>query len=402
MYSKAKEIVEKITSKGFIAYYAGGWVRDYLLGVDSYDIDIATNATPDIIKSLFEHTVPIGEAFGIILVIIDEHSFEIATFRKDLEYKDGRRPSTIEYTTAREDALRRDFTINGMYFDPFDEKVIDYVDGQKDLKSKIIRAIGDPNLRFKEDRLRMIRAIRISCRFDFEIEENTKKAILYHAKNLFPSVAIERIYQELMKMSKYDNFKNGLISLFEMGLLQEIFEDLKNIDIEVLKNRLIHLSSLPTDTPTVIKLLELFSYKDLEQKINFCKYLKLSNEDTDFIKQYHLIQKAILEENPTDFDLAHLMKSSDFDLILKIIASHMPINKREDLITFYQGKKAALRPCIERIKNKCPLITSKDLIALGVKPGPKMGAFLKTAEIISINEKIENKASLLQKIKKLL
>jgi poly(A) polymerase len=195
MHKKATQIVETLKEKGFIAYFAGGWVRDFLLGIDSDDIDIATNAPPETIEKLFPHTIPIGKAFGIILVIMNEHKYEVATFRKDIEYKDGRRPSAIEYTTAFEDAKRRDFTINGMFFDPLSEKVMDYVGGEEDLKKKIIRAIGNPHERIKEDRLRMLRAIRLSSKFDFEIEEKTKKAILAHSNELTPFVAIERFYQ---------------------------------------------------------------------------------------------------------------------------------------------------------------------------------------------------------------
>lgn len=142
-------IVDTLSKAGFIAYYAGGWVRDLLLQHPSDDIDIATNAPPETIQALFPHTVPLGIAFGIVLVIIDHHGYEVATFRKDIDYKDGRRPNRIEFATAMEDAKRRDFTINGMFYDPLEEKILDYVGGQEDLQKKIIRAIGNPHKELK-------------------------------------------------------------------------------------------------------------------------------------------------------------------------------------------------------------------------------------------------------------
>ena len=176
-HPEALKIVQTLTQAGFIAYYAGGWVRDNLLNYPSDDIDIATNAPPEKVQALFPRTIPIGLSFGIILVVMDNHQYEVAAFRQDFDYLDGRRPSRIEFSSAEEDAKRRDFTINGMFYDPIQEKLLDYVGGQKDLELKTIRAIGDPHERIKEDRLRMIRAIRLSCRFQFAIDPLTEKAL---------------------------------------------------------------------------------------------------------------------------------------------------------------------------------------------------------------------------------
>ena len=159
-HPQARYIVDTLAKAGFVAYYAGGWVRDFLLGHPSDDIDIATNAPPETIQALFPKTVPIGIAFGIVLVIVEGHPYEVATFRNDLEYQDGRRPLRIEFTTAEEDAKRRDFTINGMFYDPLQKTVLDFVGGQQDLQKQLVRAIGNPHARIAEDRLRMIRAIR--------------------------------------------------------------------------------------------------------------------------------------------------------------------------------------------------------------------------------------------------
>src|SRR3989344_4012952 len=231
-HPQASYIIETLAKAGFIAYYAGGWVRDFLLKHPSDDIDIATNAPPETIQALFPHTVPIGIAFGIILVLIDGHPYEVATFRQDLDYKDGRRPSRIAFATAVEDARRRDFTINGMFYDPLQHIILDYVGGQADLEKKVIRAIGNPHQRIQEDRLRMIRACRLSCRFGFHVDPATLQAICAHAKELFPAVAIERVYQELTKGHAFGKLRSMLIQLHEWTLLATLFPELEGIPLK--------------------------------------------------------------------------------------------------------------------------------------------------------------------------
>jgi len=195
----ALSICQTLHEKGYIAYFAGGYVRDMILEIPSDDIDIATDASPDVIQSLFSRTIPLGIAFGIVVVILKKESFEVATFRKDLKYKDGRRPEEVAFCSPKEDADRRDFTINGLFYDPFKKEILDYVGGKEDIKEKIIRAIGDPFVRFEEDKLRLIRACRFAARFDFKIDSHTQQAMLAEAPSLFPSVSIERITQELKK-----------------------------------------------------------------------------------------------------------------------------------------------------------------------------------------------------------
>src|SRR5215469_3788554 len=149
-FAHAKQIVQTLAKAGFTTYFAGGWVRDYLMNHPSDDIDIATKAPVDVIQRLFPKTIPVGLAFGIVIVVVEGHQFEVATFRKEKGYVDGRRPTHIESASPKEDALRRDFTINGLFWDPLTETLYDYVEGQKDLVSGIIRAIGDPHARFLE------------------------------------------------------------------------------------------------------------------------------------------------------------------------------------------------------------------------------------------------------------
>ena len=400
MHRKAKFIVEKLTEEGYVAYYAGGWVRDFLLGCDSDDIDIATNAPSEFVETLFENTYPIGAAFGIILVIVDEDEYEVATFRKDLNYADGRRPSSIEYTTALEDAKRRDFTINGMFYDPLKEEILDFVDGKKDLDNKIIRAIGNPHERIKEDKLRMIRAVRFQSKLKFTIEEETQKAIKAHVKELFPSVAIERVYQEFCKMSQSKNFFEAILSLFDFGLLQEIFPQLKDLDRKEISQRIKYVDFFPENAPPIAKLLELFPSATLKEKLEIAAYLKLSNEEMQFIRYCHRTALSLKENNLSLYDFAYLFADKYCDLTLKIIAAHMNLQKRKEFEKEMEFKKNILYSAICRIKNKEPLVKAKDLILLGIHPGPYMGELLKEAEKIAINEHLEEKEQVLVKLKK--
>lgn len=199
----AVEVVKKLRHAGFEAMWAGGCVRDQMLGRQPDDYDVATNAVPDQIRQVFgrRRTLPIGAAFGVITVRGPREAgqIEVATFRRDAQYSDGRHPDSVTYSTAEEDAQRRDFTINGMFFDPLAEQVIDYVGGQQDLKQKIVRAIGDPQARFQEDKLRLLRAVRFAATFDFTLEAATRAAI----KQLAPQVLVvsaERIGGEMRRM----------------------------------------------------------------------------------------------------------------------------------------------------------------------------------------------------------
>jgi poly(A) polymerase len=174
---KAISIVQALRRQGYEAYFAGGSVRDMLLGKMPQDYDIATSAHPEDVRRIFLDTVPVGAQFGVILVLIDGQPFEVATFRHDGPYLDGRRPSEVRYGSLEEDVRRRDFTINGMVYDPLADRVIDLVEGRRDLEERRIRAIGDAARRFQEDRLRMIRAVRFSAKLEFVIEDATFRAI---------------------------------------------------------------------------------------------------------------------------------------------------------------------------------------------------------------------------------
>ena len=399
---EAKFIVKTLVTEGYISYFVGGWVRDFLLNHPSDDIDLATSAPPEVVESLFSHTIPIGKAFGIILVIIKNKQYEVATFRRDVEYKDGRRPSKIEFSSPEIDSQRRDFTINGMFYDPIKEEIIDFVNGREDLDKKIIRCIGNPHSRIKEDRLRMIRAIRMSARFNFEIEKETKRAIIAHADELFPAVAIERIIQEITKMSQYRGFKKALIMLFEYTLLQNIFPALKKLSLDEVKERLFLVDDFPHRAPVIVSILELFPEFNLEQKIELCRYLKLSNREIEFVTFLDLGKSYIKDENKVDgFSWSHFYSNHFFDLVIDILAVHIKAEIRKDFLHIHESRQKKLTPYIDRIKNNDPIVKSDHLKLCNIKPGILMGQLLKEAIKISINKNLLDPNKIIDELKKL-
>jgi len=222
----ALKILKQIRTAGFTAFFAGGSVRDKLLGREAKDYDIATNATPEQIEALFPKTVAVGKAFGVIVVVEDGTETEVATFRADGGYQDGRRPDSVHFCGAEEDAKRRDFTVNGMFYDPIEDKVIDYIGGQIDLEKKIIRAIGEPEKRFAEDHLRMLRAVRFAHTLGFEIEPATRAAIRKHAPDL-AKISVERIENEFSRtLTESIRPGDALKELVDLGLMANIIPEI--------------------------------------------------------------------------------------------------------------------------------------------------------------------------------
>jgi len=222
----AMAVLRRLRDAGHVAYFAGGCVRDLLLGRTPTDYDVATDAPPARVRKLFSNTQAVGAAFGVILVRIRGSQIEVATFRAEAGYADGRHPSQVHFTTAQHDAQRRDFTINGLFLDPISDQVIDYVGGQADLQAKTVRAIGDPLERFEEDHLRMLRAVRFAARLGFSIAPETEKAIRDHAKHL-TRISPERIAAELRIMLTPTSRAQAYRLLNDLGLLELIFRFLK-------------------------------------------------------------------------------------------------------------------------------------------------------------------------------
>src|SRR3954469_11160504 len=247
----ALEIAQKLRAAGFESLWAGGCVRDELLGLTPKDYDVATSATPDQIRDLFGHrrTLPIGAAFGVVTVLGPRAAgqIEVATFRTDAAYSDGRHPDSVSFTTAEHDAQRRDFTINGLFYDPIAKKVVDYVNGQEDLQRRTIRAIGDPRLRLSEDKLRMLRAVRFAAAFNFQIEPETLHAIQEMAPQI-TTVSPERVGAELRRMLLDPNRATALELVRQTNLLPHVLRALAKLSDEqfIETKRLLHALKHPS------------------------------------------------------------------------------------------------------------------------------------------------------------
>ncbi len=401
----ATAIVKTLSDAGHTTYFAGGWVRDLLMQRKSDDIDIATSASVEEVQKLFSKTIPVGVAFGIVIVVMDGHQFEVATFRKDRGYVDGRRPTGIDPATPEEDAQRRDFTINGMFYDPLQNTLYDFVNGQKDIERKIIRAIGNPHDRFLEDRLRMMRAIRYATRLDFSIEEETVQAIIAHADTLLPSVAIERIWQEFKKMSRFVHFDRGLILLHQLNLLPTIFPSLKGVPLTEIERRLEPLAIYPPNAPAIAELLELFPGSSLQHLLNLCDYLKLSGQEKAFAAFFHHAKELLNMPEKWQNDLekvewAYFYANPDAKLCIEIFAAHIIPEKRDLFLKKHILHQTQLHKAIHCIQTHNPVVRAEHLIKEGVLPGKKLGSLLKEAERISINQGIEDSSAIIYLLKK--
>lgn len=400
----AVHVVTTLQKAGHTAYFAGGWVRDFIMKHPSDDIDIATSATVEQIQKLFPKTIPVGVAFGIVIVALHSHQFEVATFRQDRGYVDGRRPTGIDSATPEIDAQRRDFTINGLFYDPLTDKIYDYVGGTEDIHRGIIRAIGNPTERFSEDRLRMMRAVRYSTRFGFSIEPTTLQAIIELSSTLLPSVAMERVWQEFKKMSQFAHFDTGLITLHQLNLLPTIFPQLQHLSISDIQKRVAYIPLFPKNCPTIAELLELFPNFSLEEALALSEKLKLSKNDRTFVEFYHhacrLIDlpsawKAKLE--PTEW--AHFYAHPHSQLALDIIACHFTPQDKEKFLLEQAAHRHQLEGAINRIQSHQPIVCAEHLIAEGIKPGKQLGELLKEAEKISINHGIEDRTKIIDLLK---
>ncbi|MEZ6185105.1 MAG: CCA tRNA nucleotidyltransferase [Planctomycetota bacterium] len=270
-----KRVVERLRELGHVAYFAGGCVRDRLLGREPNDVDVATDARPEQVQRAFKRTKAVGAQFGIVLVRLGGEELEVATFRADGTYTDGRRPDSVRFTDPREDALRRDFTINGLFYDPLADEVLDFVDGQTDLRRRVVRAIGDPEARFAEDKLRILRAPRFAAALGFDVAPETAAAIKLHVHDL-SQVAPERLWGELLKILSKPTRARGVALCAELGVLGELFPELTDLE---LPHRT--LGSLPVDAPLVATLAGLLAQLDVPAIEGALRRLRASNKERE-------------------------------------------------------------------------------------------------------------------------
>jgi tRNA nucleotidyltransferase/poly(A) polymerase len=229
MKQSATQTLKRLREAGFSAYFVGGCVRDQVMGIEPKDYDIATSATPDQVMQLFPRTVSVGARFGVVLVVVGNRQVEVATFRSDGAYADGRHPAEVTFTLdPRLDVLRRDFTMNGLLYDPLNQALLDYVGGQKDIEVGLVRTIGNPGERFREDKLRMMRAVRFAARFGFQLETETRAAIVSLADQIW-QVSRERIRDELTKILTEGYASEGVSLLEECGLLRQLLPQVSDL-----------------------------------------------------------------------------------------------------------------------------------------------------------------------------
>ncbi len=370
----AIQLVSQLRASGYEALWAGGCVRDQLLGLQPKDYDIATNATPDEIRAVFGHrrTLAIGAAFGVITVLGPKQSgqIEIATFRCDAAYSDGRRPDSVSFSDAREDAKRRDFTVNGLFYDPIDDHVIDYVGGRDDLQLRIIRAIGDPHERFREDKLRMLRAVRIAATLDFAIHPETFQAIRQHAGEL-RVVSVERITAEMKRVLTHGQRRRGVELLVEANLLSRILPQ-ASLDTEVWPITLDLLAALrqPTFSVALAILLRAIHHagpsNDTVESI--CRQWRVSNMELETVRSCLEHESTILAARTIPWPrLQRVLILPHADELLDYCEAVALVIHRDCGAVDDCRVKLAL-PEAER--NPLPLITGDDLKQAGIPPGP--------------------------------
>lgn len=400
-YSKVLEVCTQLKKNGFKAWLAGGCVRDLLLGIPAKDFDIATDAAPREVQRIFTGSLDIGEQFGIIMVPLKDTNnqnfqIEIATFRTDGEYKDGRRPEGVKFTTPEEDALRRDFTINAMFFDPLEQKLYDFVHGQEDLAKKVLKAVGDPLKRFEEDKLRMLRAIRFAAQLDFEIEEATFKAIQKKRKEVL-IVSKERIHQELTKMMDSKALIRGLKYFKESHLHEVLFESFKTTkDLDLRFDKSIQLLKNHKILEPITKW-SLFFHPYFENTFNslsiiedFLREYKFSNKVIDAVL-YNFNKLKWMETFSTyrDGEVLEFAYSQDGQQFLSYYAE-LPLTTEE-----LQNLQRIIELKMKHPSLPEPLLNGNDLMDLGFKTGPQFKKILKSVYYHQIENKISNRDQLI-------
>jgi poly(A) polymerase len=440
----AAAIIQTLRRQGFQAYLVGGCVRDLLLDREPADYDIATSANPAQVMKIFPDTYAVGAQFGVVLVPLPEdqrtsggenvppksQAIEVATFRSDLGYSDGRRPDEVQFSRdPREDVARRDFTINGMMLDPVSGEVLDFVEGRKDLEAGIIRAIGDPDLRFAEDKLRMLRAVRFAARFEYAIEPQTLAAIQRRAHEI-QVVSSERVRDELTKMLIEGQARRAFLLLDESGLLKEVLPEISAMkgvqqppefhpEGDVFVHTLLLLENLPRPCPPTLAWGALLhdvgkpaTFRVAPDRIRFddhvdvgvkiaeeiCERLRFSNHDA--------AQVFALVDNHMRFGHATRMKESTLKKFFRLPSfdQHLALHRADSLAShgnlstyeFVLEKLAEIPP--EKIR-PVALVTGDDLIAAGYAPGPKFREILEAVEDAQLEGRLSSHEAALDFVK---
>jgi poly(A) polymerase len=422
----AISVVQRLRGEGHEAYLAGGCVRDMLLHRPPQDYDIATSARPEDLQLIFPQTVPVGAQFGVVLVLIQGEAFEVASFRYDGPYLDGRRPAEVRYGSLQEDIERRDFTINGMMYDPVDDRVIDLVGGQRDLTRRMIRAIGDPRLRFQEDRLRMLRAVRFAASLNFAVDAETFDAIRQLAPSI-AQIAWERIGDEVTRLLTEGGARRGFEMLDESGLLAVLLPEISALKAteqspeyhpegDVFQHTMLllgHLDSTASETLAYGCLLhdvaKPLCLRREGQRITFyghtergavmaqeiLKRLKRSRsvwERVAYLVRYHL--RHVQAPQMRLSTLKRFLREEGIEELLEL-ARIDALSSNGDL-KYYRFCKERLAELKEEEIRPAPLLRGGDLIALGLQPGPIFTDILRQAEDAQLGGELQSREEALQ------
>lgn len=419
----AEAIVRKLKASGHEAYFVGGCVRDFVRGVTPGDYDIVTSASPEQICQLFERAIAIGAKFGVVAVILDGHPYEVAMFRSEDGYEDGRHPSHVRFASAREDVLRRDFTVNGLLMNPDTHDIIDYVNGRSDIEHHVIRTIGDPDKRFQEDFLRMLRAIRFSANLDFSLEEATQEAIQKNASRI-QHISAERIQEELNKMLTRGGARRGFELLKDTGLLKILLPEVAHtIGVEqpprfhpegdVWQHILCMLELLPKNGETDFNVClawgallhdigKAVTRSEDEKGIHFYGHVEKGAVMADRIMQRLRFSRAqretvlnLIRQHMVFMNVQHMragrlkrfLRMPDFNLHLELhrldcLASH-------GMLDHYEFCRRQLEHLGEEDLHPPRLLTGHDLMALGFAPGKQLGEILHEVETQQLEGKIK-------------
>jgi poly(A) polymerase len=430
MEKTARDVAARLRERGHLAYFAGGCVRDIVRGETPKDFDIATDANPEGVQKLFPHTYAVGAHFGVILVVENGFQFEVATFRADDVYVNGRRPSAVHFSSPEEDARRRDFTINGMFYDPVAEKVIDFVGGRADIQAKLVRAIGDPGQRFAEDRLRMLRAVRFATVLDYKIDHETWDALLANVVSI-NEISAERIREELVRMFLSLNRTRGWDLLDSSGLMRAILPEIDAMkgcaqpeqfhpEGDVFEHTRLMLQFLreKVSVPLVFAVLLHDVAKprtatvDNTGRIRFNEHDRIGAEMTEEIMRrlrfsgaeidatVEMVRQHMVFKDVPKMRMAKLkrfMARPTFDDELELHrvdcqGSHRMLDNYEFLLR--KREEFANEPIIPP-----PLVCGDDLIALGLKPSPKFGEILEAVETRQLEGTLRTREEALEWVK---
>jgi len=418
----ATELVRRLRAAGHEAYLAGGCVRDRLLGRGPLDYDVATSAAPEAVQALFPRTIPVGVQFGVVLVVAGGMPVEVATFRSDAAYVDGRRPSAVHFGSAREDALRRDFTINALFLNPLTGDVVDFVGGQADLRAGIIRAIGDAHARIGEDRLRMLRAVRLAARLGFTIEPTTLEAICA-ASPTVTDMAAERIGDEIVKIVTEGAARRGFELLAETGLLAAVLPEVTRMqgveqspdyhpEGDVFRHTLLAIEQLRAGASETLALglllhdvgkpvtaarrsdrITFYGHATVgaEMAVAICQRLRRSRatwERVAYLVSHHL--RLVDAPEMRLSTLKRMFRHEGFDELLALARMDaLASNKDLRYVAFCEQRRAELA----REDIRPPrLLGGDDLIALGHRPGPRLGEILRALEEAQLEGEVTNRA----------